>query len=130
MNEFEKQLASQPPKSVPPEWRAQILNEAKAQAAADIPASNPQPFWWLRELFWPNPQAWGALAAVWVVIAAFRFITPGTAPMNGEMAKAPVTSVSEQQRELARLLDGVPGQPELPPANRPRSARVLPRSIV
>jgi hypothetical protein len=131
MNDFEKQLASQPLKSVPTEWRAQILKEARGQATHDIPASPAQPLSWLRELFWPNPQAWGALAAVWFVIAVFKFITPGAAPaMNVEMAKAPVASVSEQRRELANLLDATSDKSNRSPADRPRSARFVPQSFV
>jgi len=131
MNEFEKQLAGQPRKSVPTEWRAQILKEARAQATRDVPATESRPLSWLRELLWPCPQAWGALAAVWIVIAAFRFITPGAVPaMNVEMAKAPVTSVPEQRRELANLLDTTPGKSSRSPADRPRSARFVPQSFV
>ena len=131
MNDFEKQLASQPLKSVPTEWRAQILKEAGVRAARDVPASAAQPLSWLRELFWPNPQAWGALAAVWFVIAAFKFTTPGVVPaMNVEMAKAPITSVPEQRRELANLLDATPDKSHRSPADRPRSARFVPQSFV
>ena len=131
MNEFEKQLANQPLKSVPREWRAQVLTEARARGPRDVPVSAAQPLLWLRELFWPNPQAWGALAAVWIVIAAFKFITPGAAPaMNVEIAKAPVTSVPEQRRALANLLDATPDKSNRSPADRPRSARFVPRSFV
>jgi hypothetical protein len=131
MNEFEKQLANQPLKSVPTEWRAQILKKARAQATGDVRATESRPLSWLRELLWPCPQAWGALAAVWIVIAAFKFITPGAAPaMNVEMAKAPVTSVSEQRRELANLLDTTSDKSHRSPADRPRSARFVPQSFV
>jgi hypothetical protein len=131
MNEFEKQLASQPLKSVPTEWRAQILREVRAQASRDVPTTSSQPLSWLRELFWPCPQAWGALAAVWIVIAAFQSITPGAASVQGgEVAKGQVTSVSEQRRELANLLDAVPGKPDRSPADRPRSARMVPQLFV
>ena len=125
MNEFEKQLASQPLKSVPPEWRGQILREARAQVSRDVPASHSRS--WLRELFWPAPQAWGALAAVWIVIAVFRFTTPGAATANsGMVAKNRVISVSEQRRELANLLDAA-DKSSRSPADRPRSSRVVPQ---
>ena len=131
MNEFEKQLASQPLKSIPPEWRAQILNEAQARAPRDIPGAKSNRLWWLRELVWPCPQAWGALAAVWIVIAAFKFTTPNSSTANaGEIAKNQTISVSEQRRELANLLDAAPEKSSRPPANRPRSARVVPQSFV
>lgn len=123
MNEFEKQLAEQPLKSVPTEWRTQILKEARAQATRDVPARAAQPWSWLRELFWPCPQAWAALAAVWMVMAVFQFMTPASSVSGGEVAGNSVTSVSEQRRELARLLDATAGQKEQPPADRPRGAR-------
>ena len=126
MNEFEKQLAGQRLKPIPPEWRAQILSEARAQDTRDVPASEAQPVSWLRELFWPRPQAWGALAAVWIVIAAFRFATPGPAPASGgAVAKGRVVSVPEQQRELAKILEAVCGKPEPAPTDRPRGARTV-----
>jgi hypothetical protein len=121
MNEFEKQLAGRPLKSVPAEWRAQILGAARAQAR-EVPASA-RPLQWLRELFWPNPQAWGALAAIWIVIAAFESITPAGPSTQTAVAKAPVTSVAEQQRELARAIEAASGKSESSPADRPRGAR-------
>jgi hypothetical protein len=131
MNEFEKQLASQPLKSVPTEWRAQILKEAQAQVTRDVSANEFRPLWWLRELLWPYPQAWGALAAVWIVIAVFKFTTPNSTTANaGEIAKNQTISVSEQRRELANLLDATPDKSSRSPANRPRSARVIPQSFV
>ena len=131
MNEFEKQLANQPLKSVPPEWRRQILNAARAQATREVPASAAQPLTWLRELLWPNPRAWGALAAVWIVIAAFRFTTPGAATASvGNVAKSRIISVSEQRRELANLLDPASDKSSRSPADRPRSSRFVPQSVV
>ena len=129
MNEFEKQLARQPLKSIPPEWRAQILKEARGRVAPHVPSVTRQPWSWLHELFWPNPQAWGALAAIWIVIAAIQLITPGSARVqDSEVAKSHIISVSEQRRELARLLDGA--KPEHSPADRPRTARVVPQVFV
>jgi len=133
MNKFEKQLAGRPLKSVPAEWRAQVLTEARARAraAGDVPASGSQAWSWLRELFWPNPQAWGALAALWIVIAAFQFITPGTAPLaGGEVAKSSLISVVEQRRELARLIEATSAKKDLPPADRPRGARPVDYAFV
>jgi hypothetical protein len=130
MNEFEKQLAKEPLKSVPMEWRAQILNAAKAHEPRDIRAPEARPLGWLRELLWPCPQAWGALAAVWIVIAAFKSITLGAAPANADhLAGSKVISVPEQRRELANLLGAAPDKSNRSPADRPRSARVVPQSF-
>jgi hypothetical protein len=131
MNEFEKQLANQPLKSVPPEWRAQILNEARARVPREVPASSAQPLSWLRELLWPNPQAWGALAAVWIVIAVFKFTTPG-APTSSvvEIAKSQVISLAEHRRELSRLLEATTDETDQPPVERPRGARPVDYAFV
>lgn len=123
MSEFEKQLASQPLKAVPTEWRAQILKEARAEAPREVAATSPPPLSWLRELLWPHPQAWGALAAVWMVIAAFQCFTPVGPSANAAVAKAPTTSVMEQRRELVRAIEAASGNQELSPADRPRGAR-------
>ena len=129
MNEFENQLARQPLKSVPTEWRAQILRDARAQMSQDVSDSGSRSLSWLRELFWPCPRAWGALAAVWIVIAVFKITTPGAATANaGEVAKNQVISVSEQRRELANLLEAA-DKSSRSPADRPRSARVVPQSF-
>ena len=127
MNEFEKQLANQPLKSIPTEWRAQILNEVKAHEAHQDRAPETRAVIWLKELFWPCPQAWGALAALWMVIAVFKFITPGAALANAnQIAKSKLVSVPEQRRELAKLLGVNPDKSNRSPADRPRSARVVP----
>jgi hypothetical protein len=65
-DDFEKQLQEQPMRQVPGYWRGQIL-----QAARKSEIRNPKPEGqksWLHQLLWPCPQAWGALAAVWVVV--------------------------------------------------------------
>jgi hypothetical protein len=126
MNEFEKQLASQRFKQVPAEWRGTILKAANARSNPSGAFSSFNTAQWLRELFWPHPQAWAALAAVWIVIAGFHFVTPGNAPTvssNAMIARA--ISVAEQRRELAELLNSAPGTRERSPADRPRSARVV-----
>ena len=129
MNEFEKQLVNRPLKSVPAEWQAQILKEARAASGAPVPSA--LPLSWLRELLWPNPQAWGALAAIWIAMAAFQFMTPGTPPAGGgAIAKNPVPSITEQRRELARLLEAASGKQDQPPADRPRGARPVDYAFV
>ena len=74
---FEEQLREQPFRSMPAEWRSQILSAATAECRGGAPVfleragrrerratSNI-----LRGLLWPHPVAWGALAAVWLLIA-------------------------------------------------------------
>ncbi len=131
MNEFEKQLEGQPLRPIPTEWRAQILKEAGRHKLSDVAESGARPLAWLREVLWPCPQAWGALAAVWIVIAVVKFTTPSAATSNvNTVAKNQVISVSEQRRELANLLDAAPDKSNRSPADRPRSARIVLRSFV
>ncbi len=63
MNDFEQKLARQTFRAPPAGLRAEIL---RAWAAA--PAA-----WAWRDWLWPAPQAWAALAALWLVFAAVQF---------------------------------------------------------
>jgi len=126
MNDLEKQLANQPLKTIPAEWRVDILGAAKAQSRSKATAPRFNAPHWLRELLWPCPQAWGVLAALWFVIAVLQFATRDGAPSTvKQVADANIVSVAELRRELAELL-GPPTQArERSPADRPRSARPL-----
>lgn len=64
MDDFEQLLKNQPLRTVPAEWRGEILAEAVAASARKPKAPMSLAQAWL----WPSPYAWGALAAVWVVI--------------------------------------------------------------
>ena len=62
MNDFERKLAQQPFRQPPPDLRAAIFGGA-------MNAIEPAGWTW-RDWFWPSPQVWGALAALWIVFAA------------------------------------------------------------
>ena len=65
MNDFERKLSQQPFRAAPPDLRAAIIG---------VPTHELAPVYWTwRDWFWPSPQAWGALAAVWMVFAAISF---------------------------------------------------------
>ena len=142
MNDFEKHLAGQPLKKIPSEWRSEILGAAESRSqriaglstrsASDdtgpLPVGRPalRLRQWFHELLWPCPQAWAALAAVWIVIVVVQFATPSGAPSSGaQIANATVISVAELRRELAELLGPATETRERSPADRPRSARTL-----
>jgi hypothetical protein len=119
-DDFEKQLQRQPLRELPAGWRAEILRAAHDSVAADVrrlqlPGQESQGLltsaaasWW-REWLWPCPQAWAALAAVWMIIIGLNATTPA-GPAN--LARRPPTpsvetetTLAAQRRELARLLD-------------------------
>lgn len=112
-DDFEKQLQKQTLRPVPEHWRNQILQQAregKSQDPAREKAERPQreralPWW--HQLLWPCPQAWGALAAVWVVVFALNFNSGENKPQMATVA-APsreVLMALKQQRQLrAELL--------------------------
>jgi hypothetical protein len=134
-DEFEQQLQSQPLRSVPSEWRAEILGAAHAARAAHEPRVTRQatifPLW--RKWLWPSPQAWAALAAVWMVLIALHLAGPPMPPSIANQSPSPEKrmAVAAQRRELARLLD-VPADsapaPE-PTVPGPRSERTLPSKV-
>ena len=127
----EQRLKQQPMREVPAAWREEILSAARtAQAPAPSRPStlDPRPVWW-RELFWPNPVAWGALAAIWLVICGANFLT--REPMSGSLANRN-SKPSPQMREQLRLQDQMlaelvgPREPldaERPKRHAPRSSR-------
>lgn len=61
MNDFERKLAGQPFRQPPPDLRAAIFG-----APANVIESGR---WTWRDWFWPSPEVWGALAALWIVFA-------------------------------------------------------------
>ncbi len=104
MDNFEQFLKSQPLRDVPPEWRAEILAPATA-ASRESPASAGSWRGWL----WPSPYAWGALAAVWLVIIGLNMAGQPRAERKSPRGSAPTeqevfTALAERQRELAEII--------------------------
>jgi hypothetical protein len=64
MNEFERKLSRVPFRTPPEELRAIILAGSAREPAVE------KVRWTWRNWFWPAPQAWAALAALWIVFAA------------------------------------------------------------
>ena len=124
-DDFEKELKGHSFRKVPEHWRAQILRNASAAAETERSSSDRSGgLSRLRELFWPNPAAWGTLAAVWIMIVCFRFAT-SDASASKNMAPdtyAKLRSAIEQKRELyAELNESTAQIPAEPP--KPRSQR-------
>jgi len=134
-DDFEKQLERQPFRDVPPEWRGEILEPARASATSRVshPALQATPWW--REWLWPAPQAWAGLAAVWLVILGLNLKPSGSeAPTIAANTTAATTATNlfEQRRELARLLDSA-SEPEpvrkSPATPGPRSELRVPSRV-
>lgn len=101
---FENQLRRQPLRQPPADWRKEILSIAARQARQESNIS-PQPtFFWWRTLFWPAPQAWAGLAAVWVAILGLQFLSGGDSPTPPQTSQAsPSRQIEYALREKHRL---------------------------
>ena len=126
-DDFESRLKRQPLRQVPAAWRGEILAAAVSNSRFSTLDSRPS---WLSTLFWPNPKAWGTLAAAWAVIFAMNiWLRDKPAPVAETLAPPPreVIVALEQQRRLFAELIGQSSAPEAVPQNpflpRPRSER-------
>jgi hypothetical protein len=120
---FEQRLTRQPLRHVPAEWRDEILASSPIPQTPD-PIPHPLPWW--HEWLWPCPQAWAALAAVWVLLLAVNFATRDQTTPNIRSANAlPMMPYAwrEQQKLLAELF---PPEPAAPPRPRAQPAPVVP----
>ena len=129
-DDFEKRLQRQPLRQIPAEWRGQILDACVRQEA--VTEDLTVPAW---RLFLARFPAWGAVAALWVVLLSINAWLAGSeAPERpGKVVAGSVQSMalwSQHSAALQKLatedqsLDGE--TPERPPAlkpNQPRSER-------
>ena len=140
---FERHLSRQPLRPVPAEWRDEVLARAgDLQSPSVAPAMAADGDWksparasqlstfnsQLREWLWPCPQAWAALATVWVLLLALNLATRDRSAAKPASAKAlPVMPYAwrEQQKLLAELFPpepAAPPRPRVPPAPVPPAA--------
>jgi hypothetical protein len=144
-DDFEKHLQRQPLRQTPSAWREEILARAGAAAEGNRRTRAVREFTFAATTFralrsalshqistflQPSPQAWAALAAVWVVILAINFSLrdkPKTVAQESAPPSPQVIAVLQQQKRLlteligqSSALDAGPQQPFLP---RPRSER-------
>jgi len=134
--DFEQQLQRQEIRQVPESWRSQILSAAqRAHESSPVAAATSQrtTYYSLKShalaCFWPSPQAWVGLAAVWLVIAITNIKTDGR--VNGVSGASAaetrelVTSWKEQERLLSEIIHfqdlPVPVAETSRPGPRPRS---------
>lgn len=128
LDPIEQRLRRQPLRTLPEGWRAEILGAARlAGLGTRAPAAPCEPAepWW-RAWLWPNPAAWAALAALWVVVIALQWDAPASPHETARRAVANPDALrlyAEQYRELGQMLGPLPGPRPKPVILRPRSQR-------
>jgi len=126
-DQFEQRLGRQPLKSIPAEWRAEILTAAcAAQPSRHVWLStiNSQ----LSTVFWPHPKAWAGLATVWVFIFALNFSMRDTSPRVAEKSAPPSPEVMVELKKQQLLFAQLVGPRELSDADRQKLFAPKPRS--
>jgi len=131
--QFENRLSRQPLRKIPGEWRAEILGAAVAnrrQKAVRAFTGEAAIRTRLREIFWPAPAAWAALAAVWIFIFVLNFSIRDKTPMVAEKVLLPSPEVVAELRQQKLLFAELIGSSDVreaePPkfSPRPRTERV------
>lgn len=125
-DEFEQRLRKEAFRPIPPEWRHELLREARLDGAASAGlAPSPSPCnglgEWLRDWLWPAPAAWAARAACWVAVLILnRSALPSAVEMAETRANARLALAYQAAvREFNALqLDD--------PASAPRPSAALP----
>ncbi|MDB6057195.1 MAG: hypothetical protein JWO95_1039 [Verrucomicrobiales bacterium] len=134
-DDFEKQLQKQTLRPVPEHWRNQILHTARA---AEVTASarskdtlkREVERGWLHRLLWPCPQAWGALAAVWVVVFILNFMGAENKPVVASVqvpAREILVALKQQQQLRTELLSSSEKPVAEPPKWSAPSTRIDPQ---
>jgi hypothetical protein len=142
---FEDKLSRQPMKSVPGDWRKEILSQAgKASHAhaslAKVVRVNPAGLaeiigTKLKEWLWPHPVAWGGLASLWLIILGLNMITPQPRSFYAQnrlhatdQPRASVTAVEHNtlrkemlEMSMIHLSRESKPQQSTPPGDRPRT---------
>src|ERR1041385_2153865 len=125
MNEFEKRLAREQWRPIPPEWRQEILQAGANAKALERP---PESSTWWHVLFWPVPRAWAAFAGLWIILGIASATMPSVDP-PAMVVSAPGTAAMaearrEQQQLAAELFSSAHRNHSVTPAQpRPRSER-------
>jgi hypothetical protein len=133
---FEERLERQPLRQVPPAWREDILNAARAAAPAPCPSQRASRAAFLSTLnhqlstiLWPHPKAWAGLAAVWLLIAGLNFAAREPAqPEVARQAAPPPPQLRELLHQQEQMFAELLGPVEQPEADRPKPARPQPHS--
>jgi len=125
-DDFENHLRAQPPRELPPHWRAEIL-------AASRPAPRASRRWFSPSSIFHLPSPiirWSPLAAAWLLIFALNHASRDPAPLVSAKSTPPspqlVLALREQRRLFAELTEA--DSVATPTADRPRPRADQPRS--
>jgi hypothetical protein len=126
---FETDLERQTLRSIPAEWRREILEKARAasaprastdpeRAAPSLSTADALPWW--RAWLWPCPQAWAGLAALWLLLLGLNLTAPQSRDQfaaQSSPSTEQLSNIADQRREFARLLDlNLSETPMIPPS--------------
>jgi hypothetical protein len=128
-DDFEKQLREQPLRTVPREWRSEILQAARSAAAHSQPSAfNPQPSSWWREFLFPWRWHLAGMGAAWVLIA---LLNTGQSSASSTVTAKQITpsptqvlmALRENRRQLLELIgptamETAPASPSFIPRRR------------
>lgn len=133
---FEHHLSRQPLRPVPAAWRDEMLASASAPQSPPSPSQPSTLISQLQSWLWPCPQAWAALAAVWVVLLAMNFADDSRSSRTSQTASHPISPAElhyawrEQQKLLAELFPPEPVAPLRPHVQPVPAPAAAPRSDV
>jgi hypothetical protein len=130
---FEKRLERLSMRSIPREWRSEILKAARSAQRSQSATRNRQPTSAWRELLWPCPHAWAGLAVVWGMILLFNVVSRDPVQFAKTSKAAPASELFLALKEHRRLLTELIGTPTtFEPAKpfKPQPRSELPRLSV
>jgi hypothetical protein len=135
-DDFEQRLQRQPIRPIPGTWRAGILQAATETAGTGAIRKPGARLGWLESfrnrvasMLQPRPQAWMALAAIWIAcfFLNIQMQKPSQdAHLPASEARATEFNFIEQRQILAELLDAAPSTSNA--AEPPRQKEPRPRS--
>jgi len=127
---FEERLRRQSLKTIPGDWRTEILQASRRAATAPTLKDN-----WLSSLnqrlatiFWPHPKAWAGMAAVWILILAVNFSTRDKTPVMAETVSPPSPEVMVELKKQQLLFAELIGFPPAQDADHRKNLVTEPRS--
>jgi hypothetical protein len=132
--QFERHLSRQPMRPIPGEWRSEIVERASSRSRLEKSESEagrmPVLLSTCRDLFWPCPQAWAGLAAVWIFIFAVNFSLRhhDKTPVIAERLSPPSPEVIAQLQQQRLLFAQLMGMTETHDTDRKKTILPGPRS--